>query len=118
MPVSLEEAKQLVWTLVRGIDRKAELTVVPATGDVPGVAATVSLRKHKTTLVISVRDLEGALTSSMQRSQLRTTIKRAIDRMTFIALPVASTKTIRGPMVDGGFFRSQPGGYSQRGGRR
>ncbi len=117
MPVSLEEARELVWTLVHGIDRKAELTVVPSTGDVPGVAATVTLRKQKTTLVISARDIENALASSMQRSQLRTTIKRAIDRMTFTVLPFASTKRVRGTIVDGGYFRSQPGG-GFRGGRR
>jgi hypothetical protein len=117
MPVSLDEARELVWTLVRGIDRKAELSVVPATGDVPGVAATVTLRKQKTTLIINARDLENALANTMHRSQLRTTIKRAMDRMTFTALPVASTKRVRGTVVEGGFFRSQPGGFP-RGGRR
>ncbi|MGD9763690.1 MAG: hypothetical protein AB7V27_08255 [Candidatus Binatia bacterium] len=115
MPLSVSEAKALLWSLVRGIDRKADLSVTTASGDTPGVCALISLRDRKTTLMIPTRDLESALQTSMQRTQLRTTLKRAIDRMKFTALPVASTKIARGPAIEGGFFRAQPGG---RGGRR
>jgi hypothetical protein len=106
MALTLDEAKNVLWALVRTIDRKADLTVTPQTGGEPAVTATVTLRKHKASLVIAARDIEAARESAMHRSQLRTTIKRAIDRATFVPPPMASTKVSRGPDVDGGFFRS------------
>jgi hypothetical protein len=106
MALTLDEAKNVLWALVRTIDRKADLTVTPQAGGEPAVTATVTLRKHKASLVIAARDIEAARESAMHRSQLRTTIKRAIDRATFVPPPMASTKVSRGPEVDGGFFRS------------
>lgn len=107
MALTLDEAKTVLWALVRTIDRKADLTVTPQTGgSEPGVTATITLRKHKATLAITARDIEAAQESAMHRSQLRTTIKRAVDRATFVPPPIASTKVSRGPDVDGGFFRS------------
>ncbi|MEO8603976.1 MAG: hypothetical protein ABI629_15480 [bacterium] len=80
--------------------------------------ANISLRKNKSTVVIPIQELEGAKDDSIQRSTLRTTIKRAMDKAAFTVIPYASTKLTRGPMVDGGFFRSQQGGGGFRGGRR
>lgn len=116
MAVTLEDARALLTTLVRSIDRKADVVVVahPEAGD--RVQATVTLRKHKATLAIAARDIEAAQESSAQRAQLRTTVKRAIDRATFVAPPLASTKSNRGPEIDGGFFRGGQSGF--RGGRR
>jgi hypothetical protein len=117
MSLALEEVRAMLQAMVRTIDRKAELnTVTPHEGDRPGIDMTVTLRKHKIALMISQSDLEGAKQDSMRRSSLRTTIKRAIDRQTFAAPEIASTKMVRGQAVDGGFFRTQSGGF--RGGRR
>lgn len=114
MSLTLDEARNVLWTLVRTIDRKADLTVTPQTGGEAGVNAVVTLRKHKATLAIAARDIEAAQESAMHRAQLRTTIKRAIDRATFIPPPMASTKTARGPEIDGGFFRNNSGPRSPR----
>lgn len=115
MALTLDEARNVLWTLVRTIDRKADLTVTAHTGgEEPGVNAIVTLRKSKATLVISARDIEAAKESTISRSQLRTTIKRAIDRATFAPPPMASTKVNRGPEIDGGFFRNQGGPRSPR----
>lgn len=114
MSLTLDEARTLLWDLVRSIDRKADLVVTPQTGGEAGVSATITLRKHKATLAIAARDIEAARESTIQRSQLRTTIKRAIDRASFVPPPMASTKTARGPEIDGGFFRSSSGPRSPR----
>lgn len=115
MALTLDEARTVLWTLVRSIDRKADLVVTAQTGgDEPGVNATVTLRKSKASLVIAARDIEAAQESTISRSTLRTTIKRAIDRATFAPPPMASTKVNRGPEIDGGFFRSQGGPRSPR----
>jgi hypothetical protein len=113
--MALEEARTLLRTLLRTIDRKADLSVSPYEGDRPGVNLTVTLRKHTINLVIPVQDLEAATQDSMRRSQLRSTIKRAIDRVTFAAPAIVSTKMVRGAAVEGGFFRPQQG---HRTGRR
>ena len=114
MAVTLDEARNVLWTLVRSIDRKADLTVTAHTGEEAAVNAIVTLRKNKATLVIAARDIQAAQESTISRSQLRTTIKRAIDKATFIPAPVASTKVKRGPEIDGGFFRNQGGPRSPR----
>ena len=45
MALTLDEAKNVLWSIVRTIDRKADLSVVPQTGGDPAVAATITLRK-------------------------------------------------------------------------
>lgn len=114
MALTLDEARNLLWSLVRTIDRKADLTVTAHPGDDPAVNATITLRKSKASLVIAAREIEAAQDSTISRSNLRTTLKRAIDRATFAAPPMASTKVNRGPEIDGGFFRGQGGPRSPR----
>jgi hypothetical protein len=116
MSLTLDDEKNMLRAVVRSIDRKAEFTVSAREGDQPGVVVTVVLRKHKATVTVPADQLEGALQDAMRRSQLRTTIKRAIDRASFEPAAIASTKMMRGKVVEGGFFRSQQGGG--RGGRR
>jgi len=115
MPLILEDARTLLRTLIRSIDRKAEFTVSVQEGDPPGVVVALALRKNRTTVFIPADQMEAAAQDSMRRSQLRITLKRAIDRMMFTSTPIASTKLVRGAVVEGGFFRAQQGG---RGGRR
>lgn len=114
MPLILEDARTLLRTLIRSIDRKAEFTVSVQEGDPPGVAVTLALRKNRTTVFIPADQMEAAGQDSMRRSQLRIVLKRAIDRMMFTSTPIASTKLTRGAVVEGGFFRAQQGGRSGR----
>ncbi len=114
MNLVLEDAKALLRTLINSIDRKAEVSVSLKEGDQPGVNVAITLRKHKTTIAVSAAKLEEAVRDSIGRSQLRTSLKRVIDRMTFEVTPFASTKMLRGATVDGGFFRPPQGGRGRR----
>jgi len=115
MALNLDSAKSLLRNLVRTIDKKVDCSAVLHEGDRPGVAVTLSVRKVRTTVVITEAQLAGVEQDSMRRSELRTLLKRAIDRMTFKPNEIASTKLVRGAITDDGFFRPRQGGY--RGGR-
>lgn len=110
MPLNLEELKSVLRSIIRSIDRKADFSVTPQAGEESAVSVTVALRKNKTTVVVPIQQLEVAAQDAMRRSQLRNVLKRAIDRMMFEPTPIASTKMVRGPVIEGGFFRSHPGG--------
>lgn len=112
----MEDVRTLLRTLIRSIDKKVEFSATPHNGDTPGVAVTLSLQKHHASLVIPEDQLEGIADDSIRRAQLRTSLKRTIDRMTFKQTDIASTKMLRGVISDGGFFRVQQSGY--RSGRR
>ncbi len=116
MALNLDSAKALLRNLVRTIDKKVDCSAVLHEGDRPGVAVTLQGRKARTTLVITEVQLEGAEQDSMRRSELRTLLKRAIDRMNFKPNEIASTKIVRGAITDEGYFRPRQGGY--RGGGR
>jgi len=115
MSMSLEDARTLLRTLIRTIDKKVEFSVSLHSGDRPGVALSLALQKQKTEMVIPAEQLEGIESDSVRRAQLRTSLKRTIDRMTFKPNQVVSTKMIRAAVTEGGFFRVQQG---NRGGRR
>jgi hypothetical protein len=114
MALILEDARALLRTVIRSIDRKAEFSVAVQEGEQPGVAVTVVLRKHSTTVLVPADQMEEASRDSMRRSQLRTTLKRAIDRMMFSPTPIVGTKLSRPAVTDGGFFRTQQGFRSGR----
>jgi|SRR6478752_1289859 len=116
MALNLDSAKTLLRNVVRTIDKKVDCTTVLHEGDRPGVSVTLAVRKARTTVVIPEEQIEGAAQDSMRRSQLRTLLKRTIDRMTFKPNEIASTKLVRGAITDDGFFRPRQGGY--RGGGR
>ena len=80
MPLVLDEVKELLRGVIRSIDRKADFTVSLLEGDRPGASVNISLRKHSTTVVVPAEQIEAASQFTMNRSQLRTTLKRAIDR--------------------------------------
>ena len=110
MALNLDSAKTLLRNVVRTIDKKVDCTTVLHEGDRPGVSVTLAVRKARTTVVITEEQLEGAEQDSMRRSQLRTLLKRNIDRMTFKPNEIASTKLVRGAITDDGFFRPRQGG--------
>lgn len=116
MALNLDSAKALLRNLVRTIDKKVDCSAVLHEGDRPGVSVTLSGRKARTTLVITEAQLEGAEQDLMRRSELRTLLKRSIDRMNFKPNEIASTKIVRGAITDEGFFRPRQGG--SRGGSR
>lgn len=115
MPPALEAERALLRTIIRSIDKNADFNVTLQEGDRPAVEVSLLVRKQKVSVLIPVSSFEGAEENSMRRSELRTTIKRAIDRATFEPKSIASTKMVRGTVVEGGFFRPPQGG---RGGRR
>jgi hypothetical protein len=108
--LSLETATAILGRMVRGIDKKVEYRVAVAEGQEAAVTVHLSLRRQATTLTIPAGDIEDASRDLMQRHQLRTTIKRALDRMTFKPIPVLSTKTNNSKTEGGGFFRPSHGG--------
>jgi hypothetical protein len=105
MALTLEDAKVLLRNIVRSIDKKVDCVTTLHEGDRPGVAVTLSLRKNRAALVITNEQLESAEQDSIHRSQLRTLLKRTIDRMNFKPNEIASTKLVRAPITDNGFFR-------------
>jgi hypothetical protein len=114
MAFVLEDANGLLRTIIKSIDKKAEFRVDPIEGDRPSLAVNLSLRKRSTTVSVPIEQVQAARESSMTRSQLRTTLKRALDKVTFQPMPVASTKMLRGKAIEGGFFRPPQGGRGRR----
>jgi hypothetical protein len=116
MTIELDHARTLLRTLIRSIDKKVDFMASASEGDTPGVSVALSRQTHHATIVIPQEQIDAAEGNTIYRSQLRTVLKRAIDRMTFRQTDFASTKMVRGAVTDGGFFRSQTSGY--RSGRR
>lgn len=116
MTIVLDDARVLLRTVIRSIDRKVDFTATLHEGDRPGVSVTLSLQKDRATIVIPQEQIEAATENTMRRSELRTLIKRAIDRMSFKTHEFADTKMVRRVLTDDGFFRPRQSG--QRGGRR
>ena len=116
MTIELDRARVLLRTLVRSIDKKVDFIASPSEGDTPGASVALSRQTQHATIVIPLEQLDAAEGNSIYRSQLRTVLKRTIDRMMFRQTDFSSTKMVRGAVTDGGFFRSQTSGY--RSGRR
>lgn len=119
MAVALDNANQIVRPIVRTIDKRAEFDALQlAEGDRPAVTGTLSVRRRSTTVVIPVETLKAAVESATRRHELRTTLKRALDRMQFESTPVASTKMSRPSSSADGFFRAPSSNRRGGGGRR
>ncbi len=114
MTLAPENANTILRSLIRSIDKRAEYTMTLTKGERPGVMVSLSMRKRSTTVAIPMEVLTAAEHDSMRRNQLRTTLKRALDRMLFVTAPVASTKMLRATTQTEGFFRPPPGGRGRR----
>lgn len=113
MTLALEQANDIVRSIIRTIDKRAEFRVQNvAEGDRPAVTGTLSMRKHSTTVTIPIEALEAASESATRRHELRNTLKRALDRMMFTPTLATSTKMTRASTSPDGFFRP-PGGGSR-----
>jgi hypothetical protein len=114
MTLDLGTANEVLRSVIRSIDKRAEYTTTVIEGDRPGVAVTLSMRKRSTTVTIPAETLAAAGQNSIRRNQLRTTLKQALDKMQFVVMPVASTKLLRAKTAPDGFFRPPSGGRGRR----
>ena len=114
--MTTKEIQELVHGLMRGIDKKTELTIA-LRSDATEPAITVQLRNDRRTasLQVSQADLAGAQTDLMQRNRLRTALKRAHDKMWTKNEYIFSTKMESHKLEGPGFFQPP---RQNRGGRR
>jgi hypothetical protein len=80
--MTITEIQNLLTTLMRGIDKKTAVIVEqwPNT-ERPKLMLRLARDKRSATLEIAEGDLLASQTDLMQRNRLRTTLKRARDRM-------------------------------------
>ena len=113
--MTMTEIQKLLTGLMRGIDKKTTLTVEqrpdPAN---PGVTVHLIREKRNGTVEISENALLASQTDLMQRNRIRTSLKRARDRMTEETTYIFSTKTENQKPEGNSWFRPSQG----RGGRR
>lgn len=115
MKIALEDANKSLRSIIRSIDKKADFVSSLTEGDRPGIALTLSKREKTKTIAIPLEAVVAADEDPVLRHKLRGRIKRAYDRMLFVAPPMASTKMMRGTVSADGYFRSSGQGG---GGRR
>jgi hypothetical protein len=117
MTLALDKANEIVRSIVRTIDKRAEFDAKSvAEGDRPALTGILSMRRHSTTVTIPLEALTAATENATRRHELRTTLKRHLDRMTFVSTPATSTKMTRPSTSADGFFR--PPNTGKRGGKR
>jgi len=109
-----DNAEALIRTLVRSIDKRAEYSLAPADDDTARIIVSLSLRKKSSTVGLKLDDLAAAAQNLMRKNQVRTTLKRAIDRMMFVTTPIASTAMLRPDSQADGFFRTPFSGNRRR----
>lgn len=111
------EIQTLLTTLMRTIDKRTSLSVEQSK-DQNRSAVTVHLQRdrRKGTVELADADILAAKSDAMRRNAVRTTLKRAHDRMWDTENYIFSTK-MEAHRQDEGFFRPRTGGQS-RGGRR
>lgn len=114
--LNLENARTLLRTIIRSIDKRAEVSLSLKEGERPAVAANLTLRGNRATVMLPVDQINAAATDAIARNQLRTKIKRTMDLMSFKEVAIADTKMLQGRAVEGGYFRTQSG--NRGGGRR
>ena len=113
--MTMREIQDVLNALMRGIDKKTELTVEPRTDNgEPGV--TVQLRRDKRTgsLQLTEADLFAAQTDLMRRNRVRTALKRARDRMWEETRHIFSTKVEHPKMQGATWFQPFQRGRGRR----
>lgn len=109
------EIRELLTTMIRGIDKKTALTIEQLEkADRPVVIVHLSREKRTGTLEISQEDLQACQSDLMRRNQVRTALKRARDRMWEEITPIFSTKVEHHKMEGAGFFRPMQSGRGRR----
>jgi hypothetical protein len=80
--MTITEIQNLLTTLMRGIDKKTAVIVEQwPNAERPKVTVRLARDKRSAMLEIAETDLLASETDLMQRNRLRTTLKRARDRM-------------------------------------
>jgi len=109
--MTLNEMRDMLTTMMRGIDKKTGLTIATLEkGDRRGLIVHLSRDKRTGTLEIPEDDLQAARSDLMRRNQVRTALKRARDRMWEEVTPIFSTKVEHQKMEGAQFFRTPQGG--------
>lgn len=110
MKIALEDANKSLRPIIRSIDRKVDYNTSLTEGEKPGVSLTLIRKEKSKNITIPVEVLVHAQDDPTKRHELRNRIKRAYDRMLFVAPPMASTKMVRGSASADGYFRPSGGG--------
>jgi hypothetical protein len=109
------DIRELLTTMMRGIDKKTALTIEQIEkADRPAVIVHLSRDKRTGTLELSEDDLQASQSDLMRRSQLRTALKRARDRMWEEITPIFSTKVEHHKMEGAQFFRPMQSSRGRR----
>jgi len=108
-----DSTEALVRTLVRSINKKVHHHLTAPADDESRIIVSVSLRDRTSTVNLKLDDLAAAEQNLMRRNRVRAAIKRGIDKMTFRAIPIASTAMLRPDTQSAGFFR--PPSFGRRG---
>lgn len=114
--MTMTEVQDLLTGLMRGIDKKTQLTVEPRQDpDRPGVTVHLSRDRRTGMVEISEADLVASQSDLMQRNRLRTALKRARDRMWEETGHIFSTK-VEHHKPEGAqqWFRPMQGGRGRR----
>ncbi len=109
MKIALEDAEKNLRPIMRSIDKKLDYLASLTEGDRPGVELKISKREKAKTITLPLDLLVGIEEDVVKRQNLRNRIKRAYDKMLFVAPPMASTKMVRGSISGDGYFRSSGG---------
>ena len=113
--MTMNEIQALLTTMMRGIDKKTTLTVAARPNpDRPGVTVHLTRDKRTGTMEISEDDLLACSADLMRRSQVRTALKRARDRMWEEKGYIFSTKVEHQKPEGMQFFRPSQGGRGRR----
>lgn len=113
--MTMTEIQKLLTELMRGIDKKTTLTIEQRPNPTsPGVTVHLVRDKRTGTLEISEADLLSSQADLMQRNRIRTSLKRARDRMWEETSYIFSTKTENQKPEGNSWFRPQQGGRGRR----
>jgi len=113
--MTMTEIQNMLATLMRGIDKKTALTIEQRPDPArPGVTVRLSRDKRIGAVEISETDLVASQTDLRQRNRVRTTLKRARDRMWEETGYIFSTKTEHQIPEGMQFFRPMQGFRGRR----
>ena len=113
--MTMSEMREVLDTLMRGIDKKTTLTVEPCPdANEPGVTVQLRCAKRTGSLQVSEADLFAAQTDLMRRNQVRTALKRARDRMWEETRYIFSTKVERQKVEGATWFHPAQRGRGRR----
>ena len=113
--MTMNEIQEVLNSLMRGIDKKTALMVeLRPDPDAPGVTVHLRCAKRTGSLQLTEADLFAAQTDPMRRNRVRTTLKRARDRMWEETSYIFSTKVEHEKQQGTGWFHPSQRGRGRR----